>query len=88
MLATARVSQGKVTGQKITKDFRDWPPCGMVKDSQVFEMPAPLHSHFRPPLPFVLHGELYRPPPNYKGKNKLVPLKAKTIRDYFATPRV
>jgi site-specific DNA-cytosine methylase len=63
MLATAGVSQGKVTGQKISKTFRDWPPCGMVTDGHVFEMPAPVPSHFRPPLPLVLHGEIDVPAP-------------------------
>jgi hypothetical protein len=30
---------------------------------------------------------MYQPPKNYKGKNKLAPLRAKTIRDYYASPR-
>jgi len=65
-----------------------WPACGAIEGGTIRETPPPLPRAFREPLPITLDAKRYTPPERgYKPKNTLKPLRAKTTRQYWATPR-
>jgi hypothetical protein len=64
-----------------------WPQSGLVDNNSLFKVPPPPAPNLRQPLPITLEPRTYRPPALYKRHNTLQPLRRRTMRDYWATPR-
>jgi site-specific DNA-cytosine methylase len=79
----SKVGQSK----RLTRNFIDWPRCGMIESGNVHEIVSPVPRSWREPLPIVLDAKLYKAPKGHQARNLLKPLRKSTVRRYWATPR-
>ena len=64
-----------------------WPTCGMVRGNKLYDGAAPIPLKLRPPLPIILDGRLHKTPKGHKAQITLRPLRRRTRKDFWATPR-
>ena len=76
--------KGKDISQKMPSS---WPACGLVRGKKLHEIAHPVPLSLRPPLPIILDGRLYAPPKGHQAKIILKPLRRRTKKDFWATPR-